>query len=388
VHFDVRQMFRGARTPTIDMDDTGFSRGRDNDFEVGRTYLVYAHQREGAPGLISRLGLCSPTKLLEKAGPELASVRELAASQKATVIGTVFDGDHDVAIPLAGADLVLTCGSHVYRTRSDKTGQFHFFGVAAEDTTCTLRPRIGEDRYLYDGGTDHLPDEVRLGKSPTCADTWLTIKSNGRIRGRVVDASGVPVPDLAVDVWSAPRMLDWTQWPSDTPRTNQDGEFEARHLPPGSYVLGVNSRTDIRRRFEFGTAAYFAGGASAADATVVSVGAGQRVDLSSRFALPVDVNVARVRGTATTESGQPASGAVVRIWTGFQREDGALLIGQIFTDVDGRFSVTLPVGASGWLEILWPGSSASWFEPRESAKVDFRVGSTDLHVALRPIERQ
>ena len=65
----------------------------------------------------------------------------------------------------------------------------------------------------------------------------------------------------------------------------------------------------------------------------------------------------------------------------------ALLIGQTFTDVDGRFSVTLPAGASGWLEILWPASTASWFEPRESAKVDFRVGSTDLQVVLRPIER-
>ena len=131
--------------------------------------------------------------------------------------------------------------------------------------------------------------------------------------------------------------------------TDQDGAFELTKVPPGRYVLGVNTRTDFKGR-NFGTPSYFPGVSAPADATVISVAEGERQHLPV-FTLPQHLRFVTMRGMVDTEDGRVAQGAKVYVMSTSNPER---IVAQVLTDEDGRFLLAVPAGERWSLTVEWP----------------------------------
>ena len=70
VRFDVVQTWRAANAEHVEVLTAADSAACGFPFEVGRSYLVYAHETDGA----LRAGLCSRTRVMEEAGDDRAAL--------------------------------------------------------------------------------------------------------------------------------------------------------------------------------------------------------------------------------------------------------------------------------------------------------------------------
>jgi hypothetical protein len=74
---------------------------------------------------------------------------------------------------------------------------------------------------------------------------------NGRIRGRVVGRDGKPAPDLELQITLMnPTRIYGGIDKRYTARTDENGEYEFRAIPPGTYLLGHRI---IEPDFRFGS---------------------------------------------------------------------------------------------------------------------------------------
>jgi hypothetical protein len=92
---------------------------------------------------------------------------------------------------------------------------------------------------LHGPGTDWHTMEIhdietgrllRMWREPT--DQWVVEATFGPVRGRVTDAAGNPIPDVAVTIRSDPRAEPIALIP-----TTERGEFEIPTILPGNYEL-------------------------------------------------------------------------------------------------------------------------------------------------------
>jgi len=160
------------------------------------------------------------------------------------------------------------------------------------------------------------------------------VKYDGRVNGRVVDRNGIPVAGLAValvlpaDVdkrgGSTNRIEAWTA---------ADGTFELRLVPPGEYVLGVNSIRGADGRLTF-PRAFYPGVVQPSAAQTIVVPTGERVPVRD-FIMPESIKLVTVDGIVVDGAGRPVSHAELALR---DATEGPNIIGPRFvTGADGRF---------------------------------------------------
>ena len=137
------------------------------------------------------------------------------------------------------------------------------------------------------------------------------------ITGRIVDDGGEPVAGASVTAMRFQSMAGVRRLvpggsEGSTDRTDDQGTYRLYGLPPGEFFVSANNRNDnfgppgINNTESDGFApTYFPGTSSIAEATRITVKAGQ--EASAPFALIV-ARMAKVRGRVLTSSGEPATG--------------------------------------------------------------------------------
>jgi hypothetical protein len=380
VTFKIRERFRGSLDSTLQVDNQG------RELTVGATVLVYAMRDKGSGRL--KIFFPSRTTLIADAEQEVAELRRLSRVKgtRRIVVGTV--GPSHAGQPLSDFPLTLTCGSRSYRSRSDRNGRFEFL-IDIPSSVCQVRPTFPDAYYV------EFSRDIAFEGSRTCIDTALSLGDDGRIAGRLQDSDGSPLQDVTVDIWPAPRTPHLSQGAAASVQTGSDGRFEAAHLPIGRYVLGINSRTDIAKRFSFGVPVYFPRVDAPEAATVISVAKAQRVELDQPFVLPIGMPLASIAGDVVLEDGRQADGAVVRVMTGLiERAGNSLQIAELTADSNGHFNGQFPVGATYWLNVFWPPFSESFenwenvFQFTETDDLIVRASGATLRVALHhPLKR-
>lgn len=235
---EVREIFRGVPKGTRHV----FVSRRDScgwEFELGKQYLFFAGGPESLNDFLYRVSMCSETKEVLYAVEDIGWLRAHRGRPAHTrVYGTVLQNRasdslapaKDWEAPLAGALVTLSDNGRNHTTMSGPDGSYSIEGIAPGRYRIWAwkdpwRPSRAEEVDLREGG---------------CARRLLSVGSDGKVEGRVVDHKGVPKGGVNVEVM---RRLDNGQLASAEiahTKSKSNGRSVLEPVPAGDFVLGVN----------------------------------------------------------------------------------------------------------------------------------------------------
>ncbi|MFN7932119.1 MAG: carboxypeptidase-like regulatory domain-containing protein [Bryobacteraceae bacterium] len=235
---EVREIFRGVPKGTRHVFvDPGFVCSRN--FQLGETFLFYTR----LPGTLGNpmydVSGCTETKHLARAGEDLRWLREQRSRPQSTrVYGTVVQNRvlsswapaKDWEAPMPRASVTLEGDGRTHTILSGPDGSYSMEDIAPGRYRIWAwkdpwHPSQAEEVDLREGG---------------CARRHLSVLSDGKVEGRVIDHNGVPRGDVSVEIVRrldngelAPAALAYT-------KSKTNGRFVLEPVPAGDFVLGVN----------------------------------------------------------------------------------------------------------------------------------------------------
>jgi hypothetical protein len=305
-------------------------------FKTGATYIVYAYTDPQSGALAT--GICSRTRPIDKATADVEYARAVLAGTadpgrvygRATVSSDSLEprARYRQPKPMSGVRVTLERGGTSYVAVTGEDGTLVLEGLPAGKYTATAEVPSG----YYTRG---FPREIELRDALSCAEIEVAAFFDGRVSGRILDSHRRPVAGLTLEL-TVRTGLDQQFGPRRLRAvTGGDGTYEFTQVPPGTFVIGLN--TQLGRDGRPSDSRVFLPGVHApASAREIAVGGGERVRADD-FVLPADVRYAPVSGVVLEPGGAPAEGARVYL-KGIAQED-YILTEPAVTDARGRFSI-------------------------------------------------
>jgi hypothetical protein len=331
VTFSVLEPFTGVNgRSSVRVTTPGSTATCGYKFSVGREYVVYA---AAGPGETLVTTVCSRTTPVERGAADLAYARGLKiAAPSGRITGRVvlryrdLARGRDVEKGLSETPLTLRNEDRTVSARTDRDGAFVAAGLDAG--TYSLELDLPKSTRLKSA-----VDRVSLADARGCSAITVAVVPDGRVAGRVLDAQRRPVSGLTVDLSAASGIRPGAAAGERLQTTTgRDGGYEFAGVPPGRFVVGINTgqeRDDVTRVHhpalpEISGAALFAllpGGA---------------IDLGD-LKVPVGVEIVQVTGFVFDLHGTPVENARVYLRGPNERD---FIIGlPVTTDFMGRFVI-------------------------------------------------
>ncbi|MDT4965429.1 MAG: hypothetical protein QOJ64_166 [Acidobacteriota bacterium] len=334
--FRVEEAFRGM--PLTEVQIVTGNGGGDcgYDFRIGERYIVYAGHDTAKDTYGA--SICSRTRPLSEATEDLEYIRSLATREPGAVLsgevrryGRNLETEETEQLgPMSDIEILIEGESRSLKARTDASGHFRASGLSPGKYTVT--PLLPQKLNTYD-----LHQETTL-KERGCSVVSFNVTDNGRISGRVVDASGQPVPRIMLNL--IPVSLSNAEHPhSMFDSADDDGHFELKFVPPGQYLLGIRlnglgSPTDAEKLYP---RTYYPGVARAEEAMIISLGESEVIkDIELR--LPPRLMERTFSGRVVMADGRPAANAMVAQYEAAYRTRG--LGYSIAADAQGNFKFT------------------------------------------------
>ncbi len=301
------------------------------------------------------------------------------APQTARLSGRVVTADSNTPVRAADLSIVgVTAGLSTRVASTDDEGRFDLPDVPAGTytmqiskagfVTATFGPKPGADQFNLSPGQHVKVDDLRLVRA-------------GAVSGRVLDAFGEPIADVAVTAWRVQFLTPAQRRVVSTKsfRTNDLGDFRVYGLQPGQYFISASRTADALITLP----TFYPGTGSAAEATAVDLKGGQ--DVTGIQIQLIRLPYGRVTGTVTTSSARPYDSAVV--WLIPARADDALFSNALMatTDAQGQFRIvnvspgaySVEVFSRAWTEKVAKTGAASAGPPGDvgNAPVTVTPGS-------------
>jgi hypothetical protein len=274
-------------------------------FEVGEVYLVYAHRRADLDNALNADG--GRTRPVSDADEDLEYIRGLTrADGGAFVYGVVqkhdrVSDDADVTEdPVANATVLIEGMGRQVTATTDAEGRYRVSALSPGEYTV----RFVVPAHLRQDTEVHRVTVVDRG----CAEVGFYTQTDGRLRGRVVDADGKPVFEMKLDLAAEDRRDASSPSPLSA-YTDRDGRYEFTDLAPGRYVLGVGLDAIRSEGFAYARI-FYPGTPDPAKATVITVEEGQKL-ANYTLKLPKPLAERILEGVVVLADGSPARGAHV-----------------------------------------------------------------------------
>ena len=240
----VEQAFRGVTEPEVMLLD----RHNHPPLVADETYLIVGHRRDGlVPPLPDMADLAHLNNAVEMVSVKRAAsvpreVEFFAATQSgATVLGTLRRHSYSEAPGgrLQGVRILVSSGDNTIETTTSEDGSFVVSGIPAG--RIEIKPALPADLTVVNKSA--LTADVRDGE---CHGLSLTADINGRVRGRILSASGRSITGATLHLSSidlSEFQLDpsisrvRTHAPQLQVAAREDGTFEFFGVPPGTYLL-------------------------------------------------------------------------------------------------------------------------------------------------------
>lgn len=317
-------------------------------FRQGREYMVYAART--ADGAGAMFVDCSRTRELDDAAADLSYARSVAdgSAPVGAINGRVLIVPRDLAgrvsgpaVPASDIAVRIATSGGEERTVTNVAGDFSSAARGAGSYVMSL-----EVPATFSTETSRARIDLRDPRA--CGDVEFQLAYDGRLSGRVLDASGRPLTGLTVEV----ATIDLVQ--RRLAVTDREGRYEVRRMPPGRFVIGVTSGT---ARTGKAPRTFLPGVPQPSAASRLTVGAGERATAPD-FRLPVGVRYVAVSGFVFDADGQPAEGAQVYVKGPIE---GDRIVGApVAVDFMGRFTVAVLAG----------GDAAIFAERRRGTRID------------------
>jgi len=357
----VERGFRGASGQVV-LTGTVLSSCHYN-FTVGQRYLVYAHRN--ADGTLGT-GACSGNKLLADAQEDLDYAEHLPPpGSGGRIFGRVRLIEQDLLdrresrdkYPAGVAITVRDSSGAALELQTDGQGQFEAAGLKPDKYSVSM-DAPATARVYYEPTTIELKDRA-------CVPVYVSYQSDGRISGRIVDASGRPASKVWVSAFPS-KFTTKKEYPEvsmQTKITDADGRYEIGPLPPGDYQVGVNVEWPARLESPY-PPTYFPGVVARAGAETITVREGDVRRAS--FVLPQKLSRVTVTGTVVFPDGTPASNVDVHLVAGTVSG-----ISTARTDASGSFTLT---GLSG---STYSVRASFYASPENNGSADTTVSVAD-----------
>jgi hypothetical protein len=311
VAFKVENGVRGVQGATVEVRTGNGDADCGFNFKTGERYVVYAYKhQDGSLGT----GICSRTRLAADAAEDLAYFGALPATGTgARLYGTVKHWEHDYATQqtvqyggVADVQVLVRGSSGSFSAMTDTTGSYNISGI---------RPGSYQVEFLPPAGfsTGGHQSKVEFTDARACRVADFSLHYDGRIRGRLVDATGQPVAGVRLDLVSAANPQS-TLFFVPTRVSDDAGRFEIAAVPPGLYLLavGFKPRYDDEKMYP---ATFYPGSSRVEEARQIAVGPAEHVQLDP-LRLPSALAQRTLIGTVVMPDGTPVSGATVVLRTG------------------------------------------------------------------------
>jgi hypothetical protein len=330
VRFQLDEPFRGVSGSSVEVITGAWDGDCGYDFEVGKKYLVYGYNLEGSTRIGT--GICSRTQPLSEASEDLSFIRAVSGSPAgATIYGTAQrhtvnledGGTREPTGSIEGAVVVASSGESRREATTGADGRYRFSNLPPG--RYTVRVTLPAKLSPFEEQTVEVHDRG-------CAEVDINAVTDGRILGRLLDARGLPLEGKSVELLPVGRdgKLLRGLWAY----TQGDGSFKHTQLPPGRYVLGINTfgapDKDLPYRKTF-----YPSATNESAAEVFTLDEGQHLS-GIEFRLPAPLVPRVLTGTIVWPDGRPAAGAELRLE---EVESGRSAQWGVKTDKRGRFKL-------------------------------------------------
>ena len=331
-------------------------------FKAGERYLVYAYRDMQTGDLYT--SMCSRTRRMSdpEAQVDLTyfEARDAGGPTSGWLSGIVRELHYDssrgpdgrvkewIVSPLSGIRVTATSPTgETHTTVTRDGGVYVFTGLTLSwdwqvkaDLPRPFQPHDGLVTARYHGPTPTVP----WSKGTTCAEANIDARIDGVISGVILDEQGRPGRGIVVELGNAQSLRSDPDARADQEVvTDEQGRFEFRPLPAGTYVVGVQLEkphmTDTldRRR-------YHPGVRQLESATAIALNRGQRLQIEP-FRLPALPEERTITVTLRAPTADVAAGTRVFL-TGATK--------QRLDMTSGSISLRLPFNAAYVLSVEPP----------------------------------
>jgi hypothetical protein len=230
-HFSVLETFKGTPQREITILTNEQSSACGFSFEEGGEYVVFAFAKQASDELWT--SKCSLTHKLEagKEDTDLTWMRGLlSAPGGATIFGKL--------VPPRGLESkipspwIAILGPEVHRAVPDKNGHYAFNGLSPGEYTVSAVMPPGFA----------APGERKLTVADKgCAQVDWEVLYDSHIRGRITDAAGHPLQDIAMALKRRDSRMATGFADVNLGGTDSDGRYDFSRVPPGDYLISANN---------------------------------------------------------------------------------------------------------------------------------------------------
>jgi hypothetical protein len=273
----VERAFRGVKEDTLMLDAR--TRTSDTAMEAGELYLIRGVRMPESPFRLPDIPdafdydlyvipvHATPVALAQE---DLGFLESIASG--ATVFGTLrkFSSGGGRGASLGGIRMIALSSSHVSETTTHDDGNFTFPGI--QPGRIEIKPLLDDDLTVVPRSS--LTFEIADGG---CKAVNLTVALNGRVRGRVMSATGTSIEGVQLSLGPARRpdsngnLTSYSEDQRTTITPNPDGTYEFFGQGPGSYFLTA-TRVSVENGKERYEVTYYPGTTNIADAREIVIG--------------------------------------------------------------------------------------------------------------------